>query len=87
MRVERIEGSPDRKHVSTSFVERQNLTMRMGMRIMRARCRAGDRRARRLASRWSREGRSPEMVSAARGRCKLLIPAALGVEHEQRTTV
>ena len=24
--------SPDAKHVSTSFVERQNLTMRMGMR-------------------------------------------------------
>ena len=25
-------GSPDIKHISTSFVERQNLTMRMGMR-------------------------------------------------------
>ena len=25
-------GNPDIKHVSTSFVERQNLTMRMGMR-------------------------------------------------------
>ena len=25
-------GKPDLKHVSTSFVERQNLTMRMGMR-------------------------------------------------------
>ena len=25
------EGSPDRKHVSTSYIKRQNLTMRMGM--------------------------------------------------------
>lgn len=28
----RIEGDPDEKHVSTSYVERQNLTMRMHMR-------------------------------------------------------
>jgi IS1 family transposase len=31
-RKERIEGSPDPKHVSTSYAERQNLTMRMHMR-------------------------------------------------------
>lgn len=27
-----VTGAPDRKHVSTSYVERQNLSMRMGMR-------------------------------------------------------
>jgi IS1 family transposase len=31
IRKERIEGSPDMKHVSTSYAERQNLTMRMQM--------------------------------------------------------
>lgn len=32
IRKTRIEGDPDPKHVSTSFAERQNLTMRMHMR-------------------------------------------------------
>jgi IS1 family transposase len=32
MKAATISGSPERKHVSTSYVERQNLTMRMHMR-------------------------------------------------------
>jgi len=32
IRKTRIEGNPDMKHVSTSYVERSNLTMRMHMR-------------------------------------------------------
>ena len=31
-RKTRVEGDPDPKHVSTSYAERQNLSMRMGMR-------------------------------------------------------
>jgi len=32
IRMARIEGNPDPKHVSTSFAERQNLTLRMSSR-------------------------------------------------------
>ena len=32
MKATTITGDPDRKHVSTSYIERQNLTMRMHMR-------------------------------------------------------
>lgn len=30
--VHRVVGFPDKKHISTSYIERQNLSMRMGMR-------------------------------------------------------
>lgn len=31
-----VAGNPDQEHISTSLVERQNLTMRMSMRLEKA---------------------------------------------------
>jgi hypothetical protein len=41
-----IAGNPDEAHISTSIIERQNLTMRMGMRDSRASRTAFGRRSR-----------------------------------------
>jgi hypothetical protein len=53
-RKERIEGNPDPKHLSTSYAERQNLTMRILTARRRRRGEKGGKRGFLKRCRWQR---------------------------------